>query len=405
VYALYSAFLRDLDARLDGQDWLTCWLATPDTRLFAAWIGHRHPVLMQMGDSLNERLLNGFRQLLPKHKRVVIMSTDSPHIPTTWIAEAFALLDRHDVVLGPCDDGGYYLVALKEPHDIFTGIAMSTPLVMRQTLALAEAQSLAVAHLPSTFDVDDHDGLASLRVWLGTHDTSLPRTRAVLTHGIPKPPPLLYHVVGCYVAASQDELQREVALFPPPPGAQNTSPCGTTGSRLCRIARAVTTGVRAALGVPVSELAVYGASLVTTPPAVGTATTGQMMDDFANILHEVTMLATLASDASAPHLAHVFEQPAPTSDTGGAPRTIDQDILLLAVYVLTNPSVEQQNDRRTCHAATGTGLSGDERGTPNVLRGVWEEAASRLTFYRTLGLDVDQLLLTVRSEDDATARQ
>jgi hypothetical protein len=83
---------------------------------------------------------------------VVIMSTDSPHVPLAWIAEGFALLDQHDVVLGPCTDGGYYLVGMRAPHDIFSAIQMSTPTVLAETQALAEHLGLRTALLPETFE-------------------------------------------------------------------------------------------------------------------------------------------------------------------------------------------------------------------------------------------------------------
>ena len=181
VYALYCAFLRDLAERLPAGPWDIHWLYTPADEPFAAWLAAGQPTSPQEGTTLNERLLNGFRALGQSHERVIIMSTDSPHVSLEWIARGFALLEQHDVVLGPCDDGGYYLVGMRAAHDIFSGITMSTSTVLEETLALAEHLGLSTALLPPTFDVDDLTGLAALRQWLDSNAVELPHSRTLLS--------------------------------------------------------------------------------------------------------------------------------------------------------------------------------------------------------------------------------
>lgn len=182
VYALYCAFLRDLAERLTTGPWNVHWLFTPEEAPFSTWLGANQGASPQQGATFNDRLLNGFRKLSQSYAQVIVMSTDSPHVPLDWIAEGFALLDRHDVVLGPCADGGYYLVGMRAPHDIFSSITMSTPTVLMETLALTERQGLRTALLPETFDVDDRAGLAALADWLArSNSDELPRTRTLLT--------------------------------------------------------------------------------------------------------------------------------------------------------------------------------------------------------------------------------
>ncbi|MGI8565841.1 MAG: TIGR04282 family arsenosugar biosynthesis glycosyltransferase, partial [Pyrinomonadaceae bacterium] len=68
------------------------------------------------------------------------------------------------VVLGPCDDGGYYLIGLKQQHSqLFTGIEWSTEKVLSQTLARAEEIGVGVELLPAWYDVDDARALRRLR--------------------------------------------------------------------------------------------------------------------------------------------------------------------------------------------------------------------------------------------------
>jgi rSAM/selenodomain-associated transferase 1 len=182
--ALYSAFLRDLDERLAAGPWQTVWLHTPADAPFAAWLGPGRVSLPQEGSTLNDRLHQGFRRLLEQRptsvRRVIIMSTDSPQLPLEWIERGFSLLARHDVVLGPCDDGGYYLIGMRAPHDVFQGVTMSTSRVLEETLALAQRQGLLTALLPPTFDVDDAQGLLALHRWLEANPAALRRTGRVM---------------------------------------------------------------------------------------------------------------------------------------------------------------------------------------------------------------------------------
>jgi len=65
------------------------------------------------------------------------------------------LLDQHDLVLGPGEDGGYYLVGMKHLHaGVFDDIAYSTAQVLDQTLQRSQALGLSVALTPPWYDVD-----------------------------------------------------------------------------------------------------------------------------------------------------------------------------------------------------------------------------------------------------------
>jgi glycosyltransferase A (GT-A) superfamily protein (DUF2064 family) len=116
---------------------------------------------------------------------VVVISSDSPHLSTAWVAQAFAALASHEVVVGPAHDGGYYLLGQRGlPVDLFTGITMSTPTVCAETLARAEAAGLRLALLPPTFDIDEPADLERLREALhhapSEEADPAPATQAVL---------------------------------------------------------------------------------------------------------------------------------------------------------------------------------------------------------------------------------
>ncbi len=111
-----------------------------------------HP---QRGADLGARLLHAFEDYFDKgYTHVVILDSDSPTLPESYLANAFTLLEENDVVLGPCDDGGYYLVGAKAPHPELFAIQMSTPRVFAETAARAQAAGLKLGALHGWYDID-----------------------------------------------------------------------------------------------------------------------------------------------------------------------------------------------------------------------------------------------------------
>jgi len=115
------------------------------------------------------------------HAAACVLSSDSPTIPTRLLAHAAELLlapgDR--AVLGPADDGGYYLLGLKAAHAaMFRDITWSTETVADATRARAREIGLDLVELEAWYDVDD---AASLRVLLReTAGYAAPATRAAI---------------------------------------------------------------------------------------------------------------------------------------------------------------------------------------------------------------------------------
>ncbi len=88
-------------------------------------------------------------------ERVAILGADSPQLPSAWLRRAFEALEQADVVVGPAEDGGYYLIGLRRPAArLFEEIAWSTAGVLEQTVARCEALGLDARFLPRTYDVD-----------------------------------------------------------------------------------------------------------------------------------------------------------------------------------------------------------------------------------------------------------
>ena len=114
---------------------------------------------------------------------VAAVNSDGPTLPLAYLAGAFQELGKEaDVVLGPSDDGGYYLIGLKRPAPrLLREVQMSTSHVTTDTLALAAEEGLKVALLPTWYDVDDAQSLARLKAELATAPPEVaPHTRAFL---------------------------------------------------------------------------------------------------------------------------------------------------------------------------------------------------------------------------------
>ncbi len=155
---LYECFLRDtLDAmrKVAGVKCMIGFLPE-DAQGYFHHLAPDMELTCQYGVSLGERLDYLLTQALASgSQRVAVMDSDSPTLPAVYISQAFERLADSDVVIGPTRDGGYYLIGMKKPHShLLLQVQMSTPHVLADTLALAEATGLTVSLLPVWYDVD-----------------------------------------------------------------------------------------------------------------------------------------------------------------------------------------------------------------------------------------------------------
>lgn len=123
------------------------------------------------------------------HATACVLSSDTPNLPTQYLVTAARLLadgDERRVVLGGCDDGGYYLLGMNAPHaGLFADIAWSTDSVAQATRQRARALGLELFELPIWYDIDDAASLAQLTTDLGGLGYAAPATqRAILDLGL-----------------------------------------------------------------------------------------------------------------------------------------------------------------------------------------------------------------------------
>lgn len=144
------------EAHFDG-------LLAPGVRLILAdGAGGAAPGVEGFGRSL----LHATRTLLEAgYGAACVLSADSPTLPTAWLARAAErlLAPGRRAVLGPADDGGYWLLGLQAPESgMFARIAWSTASVAAATVERAGEIGLPLERLGTWFDIDDRDGLQRL---------------------------------------------------------------------------------------------------------------------------------------------------------------------------------------------------------------------------------------------------
>jgi rSAM/selenodomain-associated transferase 1 len=179
--SLSAAFLRDISenlllaGRLAPIDRCIAYAPAGDEGLFAGHLAPDTALLLADGsvavppgvDGFGRCLLHAMQAMLARgYAAACVLNSDSPTLPTFVLARAAVELLRpgERVVLGPADDGGYYLLGMTRAHaQLFADIAWSTDGVAAATRQRAASLGLDVVELPVWYDVDDAAALARLR--------------------------------------------------------------------------------------------------------------------------------------------------------------------------------------------------------------------------------------------------
>ena len=138
-------------------------------------------VVGQRGQGLATGLASVFERFLPDFRRVMAVDSDSPHLPAARLRSALDLLETHEVVVGPTEDGGYYLVGASATHpDLFELAPLGTDSARDALLENARKLGLSVALTEAFYDVDVPADLRRLAVELRNEPARAPRTAALL---------------------------------------------------------------------------------------------------------------------------------------------------------------------------------------------------------------------------------
>jgi len=182
----YRCMLADIlakTARLDGVERFLYYEPDPEAASFFARFAPGLSSVPQQGADLGERMATAFGELFAAgFEEIAIIGTDLPDLPVTFIKEAFRQLatDGTDAVFGPSEDGGYYLLAMRELHGrLFGDIPWSSGEVLELSLEQGKRAGLGIALLPVWHDVDTAADL--LRPELLGLENGAPLTREFIT--------------------------------------------------------------------------------------------------------------------------------------------------------------------------------------------------------------------------------
>lgn len=142
------------------------------------WLGDDVTFKPQGSGNLGKRLHEAFQQGFRAGQQPILMvGSDCPDLGEGHIIQALSALHRHDVVLGPAHDGGYYLIGLKRPHPtLFENISWGQSCVLAETIAIATAQGLSVALLDPLSDIDRPEDLHRWQAYAG-NSNNIPQVR------------------------------------------------------------------------------------------------------------------------------------------------------------------------------------------------------------------------------------
>lgn len=174
---LYRCFVSDTlaHARSAAQP-VSIWSSRPDDGALAALAGDL-PIHEQVGADLGARMAGTLARLTGEAGAAILIGTDAPTLPASYLGRAAAVLAQADLVLGPAADGGYYLVGVRgSVPAVFQGIPWSTRAVLATTLSACRAAGTRVVMLPPWYDVDTPEDLSVLRAHLRVDPRAAPAT-------------------------------------------------------------------------------------------------------------------------------------------------------------------------------------------------------------------------------------
>ena len=184
VTDFYRCLLDDTLALAQSLDQVEVAIMCPgsDVSELARWAGKAASVVAQKGEGLAAGLTSVFAHFAEDGpRRIIAFNSDSPHLPGSVLGGAFETLATHDIVVGPTQDGGYYLVGAKASHPtLFANDGMGTNSALERLLSRARSLQLSLGFATSFYDVDVADDLTRLASELRLAPEKAPRTAAWL---------------------------------------------------------------------------------------------------------------------------------------------------------------------------------------------------------------------------------
>jgi rSAM/selenodomain-associated transferase 1 len=162
--ALYRALAEEVvqvNVSSAGYESIVCFSPASARREVRSWLGPDLRLWSQLGDDLGSRQLRAMKEALERgYRKAAIIGSDCPTITPRDIEAAFSALGENDLVLGPCEDGGYYLIGATRPiESVFEGISWGSERVLGETLEKAREAGLTFQLLDLKYDIDSYSDL------------------------------------------------------------------------------------------------------------------------------------------------------------------------------------------------------------------------------------------------------
>lgn len=131
------------------------------------WLGNHCPLHKQYRGGLGEKISDALAKSFYKgYQKVLIIGTDCPSLSSSLMLKGLDKLNDHDVIIGPAEDGGFYLLGLGHPppagHGLFDGVRWGEDTVLRSVLANVDTLNLSRDYLPVLADIDRPEDLIHL---------------------------------------------------------------------------------------------------------------------------------------------------------------------------------------------------------------------------------------------------
>ena len=165
---LYKNFIRLAvsSAKKTKQDVRIYFLPANKLRAFKKLLGEKLVFRGQSGNGLGERMYNALSDSFADgYSKAALIGTDIPEIDSCLLNRGFKELGKHDAVIGPANDGGYYLIGFNKVSlikEIFKNIPWSTAEVFRKTLEIFKKNKISSGILPAKTDIDTIKDLRTL---------------------------------------------------------------------------------------------------------------------------------------------------------------------------------------------------------------------------------------------------
>jgi rSAM/selenodomain-associated transferase 1 len=179
--ALAQAFFEDTWSAAKSLPWAKTVLATTQP-VAGEWAGaKRAPTWPQGKGDLGDRLERVLRRALRDTPAALAIGTDTPGLPPVLFSHARSALRHADAVLGPCEDGGFYLLGLRRcPSGLLHDLPWSVPDTFLKTLSRLRERGLRTAVIAPWFDVDRPADLACLHALIARGELHAPATARAL---------------------------------------------------------------------------------------------------------------------------------------------------------------------------------------------------------------------------------